>query len=87
MVESRPKWALRQSPSLPAEQLAGRLRVRRADEHLRLAVALHQPFEAVADAAVQVPDGGVVLRGGHQRGGGRGQRLAFAHHREQLAVA
>ncbi|HEV3399781.1 MAG TPA: hypothetical protein VG693_10870, partial [Actinomycetes bacterium] len=57
----------------PAEQVAGGLGLGRADEHPGLAVPLDQPGEAVGDAAVQVPDGRVVLGGGHQGGRGRGQ--------------
>jgi hypothetical protein len=70
----------------PAQPRAGGLGLGRADEHLGLAVALDQAGEAVADAAVQVPDGRVVLRFDHQGGRGRGQGPALAHHREQLGV-
>src|SRR5262249_56469415 len=45
----------------PAEHLAARLRVGRADEHARLAMAADQPRETVLDAAGPMADRGVCL--------------------------
>ena len=70
----------------PAEHLAARLRAGWADEHARLAMAVDQLRETVLDAAIQMADSVIVLRGGHQRGRGCGQRPALADGRESFGV-
>jgi hypothetical protein len=69
----------------PLEHLGGRLGLGRPDEHPALAVPLDQPLQAVLDPAVQVPDGLVVLRNGHELPA-VGQRLRLADGGKALGV-